>query len=168
MHNLACLMEQQKRFGEARELSESTLRAKAKTLGHEHPSTLKTQASLVRILDQLGEDDAAEELARVVSEVRGRVLGAEHRSTLASKGCLATLLADKGDYQEASKLYSEILTIRERVQSGDHPETKATLTRLELVERCVDEETESIVSDVEENVCQDGDAKEPCTVFKFS
>ena len=84
-----------------RALMREVLEARERTLGAEHPDTLKTKHNLAATLQQRGDLAGAEALLQDVLQAWERTLGPEHPDTVCSKGFVATCLQDAGQYEEA-------------------------------------------------------------------
>ena len=107
-------------YSPAEPLYRRALEAQERTLGSEHPHTLRSLNNLALVLMQKGDYAGAEPLYRRALEARERISGPEHPATLTSVNNLAGLLNKKGDYAGAEPLYRRALEAFERVlRPGD-------------------------------------------------
>ncbi|MGI5214848.1 tetratricopeptide repeat protein [Plantactinospora sp. CA-290183] len=108
-HNLATVLLEQGRYGEAADELRSVLAAQIKVPGPDHPDTLHTRYNLADILYKQGRDGEAADEFRSVLASRIEVLGPDHQDTLSSRHALATVLLDRGSYGEAADEYRSVL-----------------------------------------------------------
>ena len=102
-------------YSPAEPLYRRALEVQERTLGSEHPDTLRGLNNLALVLMQEGDYAGAEPLYRRALEASERVLGPEHPATLTSVNNLAGLLNNKGDYAGAEPLYRRAM---EGVRAG--------------------------------------------------
>ena len=100
-----------------------TLKALQRTVGPEHPDTLRSATNLGGLLYGEHNYSEAEALCRRVLHSLEKVLGSEHQETLYSINALGLVLIDKGDYAEAEVLCRRAMEGREKVLGPDHPDT---------------------------------------------
>jgi hypothetical protein len=72
-------------YGKEAELEEKLYALRCKTLGEEHPDTLRALNNLAWTEDQLGNRERAFALQEKVYTLRAKVLGADHPHTVKSK-----------------------------------------------------------------------------------
>jgi serine/threonine-protein kinase len=94
---LAQLRNEQKRFGEALEVSRQAGDIGRRSLGRSHPSALAADWERQRALRGLGRVAQAGALAREIYEERVRLLGAEHPDTQAAATAVLDLRGGTGD-----------------------------------------------------------------------
>ncbi len=98
--------------------------------GIEHPSTLRSMATLAMIYRKQGRWDEAEKLEVQVMETRKRVLKEEHPSTLISMANLASTYCKQGRWDEAEKLQVQVMETTKRVLGEEHPDTLLSVANL--------------------------------------
>lgn len=119
-----------KRLDAVEKLHRDTLEAQRRSLGPDHPDTLRTLGDLASTLvaeDRLAE---AETLQRSKLETQQRVLGAEHQDTLQSMSRLAIIVFSQGRLDEAERLQRQTLEGRRRVLGTSHPDTLLSMGEL--------------------------------------
>ena len=101
-----------------------------RTLGPEHPHTLKSVNNLAEVLRAKGDLAAAAPLYRRALEARERILESDHPDTLVSVNNLAELLKARGDFAEAEHLYHRASEARYRILGPEHPDTLSSVNNL--------------------------------------
>jgi eukaryotic-like serine/threonine-protein kinase len=91
-------------YPQAESLVRRAIDIRSRALGTNNPDTLKSQNSLVEILDDESRYPEAEKLARATLDARRHSLGPEDRDTLVSIRALGSVLRDEGRYAEAEHL----------------------------------------------------------------
>ena len=117
-------------YPRAESLLRQTSEIRQRTLGSEHPDSLRSKALLARVLVDEAQYSQAEKLFRETLDIQRRVLGPQHSDTLGSMNGLASVLFAEGRYAEAEKLYRETLEIQHRVLGPDHPDTIGSMNGL--------------------------------------
>eukprot|EP00435_Cladocopium_sp_Y103_P070035 s255_g34.t1 len=117
-------------FPESKILLSDVLEARERSLGAEHPDTLRSVNNLAVCLKAMGMLKDAEPLYRRAVDAKERTLGAEHPSTLVSVNNLASCLQDMGRLRDAEPLYRRALEARERTLGAEHPETLISVNNL--------------------------------------
>jgi tetratricopeptide (TPR) repeat protein len=84
INNLASLLKNQGKLGEAEPLYRTALTARRRTLGYEHPDTLDTLFNFANLLWAQGNTSEALDLFRQELDAVRRVLGEAHPRTQAS------------------------------------------------------------------------------------
>jgi tetratricopeptide (TPR) repeat protein len=130
INNLANLLSDQGKLGEAEPLYREALAGRRRSLGDEHPSTLTSINNLAILLSDQGKLVEAEPLYREALAGKRRTLGDEHSSTLNSINNLANLLSDIGDNSSSEALYMESLPTCRRVLGDTHRLTFLLITGL--------------------------------------
>ncbi|KAI5791509.1 P-loop containing nucleoside triphosphate hydrolase protein [Pyronema domesticum] len=110
---------------EAQELEEKVLEVRRRTLGEEHPDTLRGMQCLAITYKELGGRlKEVQELEEKVLEVRRRTLGEEHPDTLRDMQCLAITYKELGGrLKEVQELEEKVLEVRRRTLGEEHPDT---------------------------------------------
>jgi tetratricopeptide (TPR) repeat protein len=103
-----------------------------RTLGPDHPDTLRSRSHLARAYREAGRVADAIPLLERTLAARERLLGAEHPSTLASRNNLATAYRATGRPAAAVSLFEENVAACERLLGPDHPKTMASRRNLDL------------------------------------
>ena len=127
---LAGLARERLRYFQAEALYRRALAAREKTLGPEHPSTLRSVNNLGLILKHKGDYDAAEILLRRALEGQEKTHGSENPHTLTCISNLGNFLRDKGDYDAAEILCLRALEAREKILGPEHPNTLISVNSL--------------------------------------
>ena len=104
--NFALMYSEAGRFLEALQLTEQVVEVRKRTLGEEHPITLRSMHNLAidyseADYSEAGKRQKALQLAEQVVEVIKRTLGEEHPDTLRSMHCLAIWYGGVGEKQKA-------------------------------------------------------------------
>jgi len=118
------------RNAEAEQFAGIAYRYAERTLGAEHPDTLRSVNNLAVIYVAQGRYGEAEPLCRRALALSERVLGAEHPATLVGVNNLAELYRTQGRYGEAEPLYRRALEASERVLGAEHPDTLISVNNL--------------------------------------
>ena len=101
-----------------------------KTLGREHPDTLRSLSNLAVTYSDLGDYQKALVLKEKVYDLGYKLLGAEHPDTLTSLSNLALTYSDLGDYQKALVLMEKVYDLRCKILRAEHPDTLSSLNNL--------------------------------------
>jgi eukaryotic-like serine/threonine-protein kinase len=117
-------------YSRAQTLQERAVAIQQRTLGPEHPDTLRSMTTLANILSDEGHDDDAEKLMRHTLELERKVLGPRNPATLRAVNALAATLYDEGHYPEAEKLFQETLEIQRQVLGPEHQDTIGSMNDL--------------------------------------
>ncbi len=126
-YTLATVHMQYGHYEDALPLAKTVLAYRERTVGPEHPNTLRIAYTVAVLQSKTGERAAAETLCRRVLKVREQSLGSEHEETLLPITLLAALCVEKGDTAAAETLYLRALKIQERLYGPDQPPTLSTL-----------------------------------------
>ena len=120
-------------FVRAEELHSQALEELQKTLGPEHPKTMKSIASLGLVHIELAKYQTAEDLTRRALEGREKALGLDHPDTVVSYSRLGLLLQKQGNYVKAERIHRHTLKSRIKLLGPEHPDTLASSNSLALV-----------------------------------
>jgi len=101
-----------------------------RTLGNEHPNTLKYLGLIGEVARRHGRYGVAFVYYTEALEGSRRVLGDEHPDTLTSIHNMGTLLEKQGNYDEAEFYCTEALEGRRRVLGDEHPTTLRSIKQL--------------------------------------
>ena len=132
---LARLLWFQGKRRDAEPLIIETLAARRRTLGNEHPDTLRSIGNMATLLSDKGKYGEAEPLFLEALAVSRRTLGNEHLATLHSISNMAYLLSDQGKYDEAEPLFLEALAAFRRTLGNEHPDTLASIDSMAFLLR---------------------------------
>jgi hypothetical protein len=94
-----------------------------RTLGEEHPETLRCRSALAAVLAERGKLADAEKEIRECLRITEKACGKEHPDTLGHRNDLATLLAGQGRIAEAAGEHRVLLVARQRLLGVEHPDT---------------------------------------------
>jgi len=122
--SLAINLAYQGKFAEAEKSFRAVYEIVRKTLGPDHPSTLRSLGNIGSILLQQNKYSEAEGVYKQVLEGDRRVLGAEHPITLMFMNNLGLVYLNQKRYPEAEGLYRQLLEIQARVVG---PESRQSL-----------------------------------------
>ncbi|MGB0086176.1 MAG: tetratricopeptide repeat protein, partial [Rhodomicrobiaceae bacterium] len=89
------------KYPQATPIAEQALALGERTLGPDHPETLRSVKNLGDLYQSQGRNDEAERLFKRALEARERVLGPDHLDTLVSVNDLAVLYQIEKRYAEA-------------------------------------------------------------------
>jgi serine/threonine protein kinase len=117
-------------YSRAQALQERAVAIQKRTLGPEHPDTLRSMTALANILSDEGHDEDAEKLMRQTLELERKVLGPRNPDTLRAVNALAATLYDEGHFPEAEKLFRETLEIQTQVLGPEHQDTIGSMNDL--------------------------------------
>ncbi|GIL87932.1 hypothetical protein Vretimale_6273 [Volvox reticuliferus] len=130
LNNLALLLQDQGKYGEAEQLHRRVLAGLERLLGSEHPDTLSSVTNLASILKAVGQYDEAEQLHRRALLGRERVLGSNHPDTLRSANNVANALKEQSKFKDAEALHVRVVSSLEKVLGPDHPDTLSAVSNL--------------------------------------
>ena len=131
----AKVLQDQGQYARAEELYREALATRQRTLGDDHPDTLRSMSNIAVVLQQQHKHAEAEKLHRQTLAARRRTLGRTHADTLESIHDLGLTLLRQGRYGEAEGLLRESLEGRRKTLGEEHPDTLATVRMLAFVLR---------------------------------
>jgi serine/threonine protein kinase len=102
----------------------------SRSLGPEHPDTLRLRGQIGSVLTAEGRYPEAERLDRELLDIERRVLGPEHRDTLVIQRNFFWLLNAEGHLADAEKLGRETFERQSRVLGPEDPDTLLTMRQL--------------------------------------
>ena len=142
-------------------------RYRERTLGEEHPDTLKMYLGVAYLFTEIGEYRKSLEWNERVYEVQRRTLGEEHPDTLVALHNLAISYGKLGDYQREAELCRRVYEVRRRVLGETHAQTLGTLNNLALSLEKVQEYKEAleILEKVYEVVRADRGEEDPTSLI---
>jgi eukaryotic-like serine/threonine-protein kinase len=127
---LADLYEDLGLYAAAMPLQLSALAIRRRTLGEEHPETIRSVANMGVLLHGVGRWAEAEPYYREALERYRRVAGEEHPSTLTALGNMGYVLYAQSKWTEAEKHFSEAMEVSRRVLGDDHPDTLRSINNM--------------------------------------
>ncbi len=133
-HNLANLLSDQGKLGEAKLLFVKALAVFRRMLGKTHPDTQRAISNLANLLVDQGALSEAEPLFFEALAARKRTFGGEHPITLNSISNLANMLSKQGKLLEAMPLCLGALAAFRRILGNEHPSTLASINSLALLQ----------------------------------
>ncbi len=128
--NFALVYREAGRLQEELQLTERVVEVRKRTLGEEHPDTLRSIYSLAISYRDVGRPQEALELAERVVEARKRTLGEEHPNTLRSMHSLAMIYSMAGRGQEALELVERVVEAMKRTLGEEDPDTLRSMHNL--------------------------------------
>jgi tetratricopeptide (TPR) repeat protein len=102
-----------------------------KTIGPEHPSTLRAISNLANLDAEAGRKDEALQLREELLNLCRKVLGSEHPETLKGMTNLASSYAVIGRTKEATELLKQVVDSYRKVYGQQHPETLRAVGQLD-------------------------------------
>ncbi|RYO97939.1 hypothetical protein DL765_010984 [Monosporascus sp. GIB2] len=123
VHALIC-----KEGGAQRDVLEN----KRRTLGDEHPDTIKAMKSLAFTLNNQGKFDDTAVLENEVVEKSRRVLGDKHLDTIKAMESLAITLHSQGELDKVASIKKEVLEKRRRMLGDNHLDTIKAMNSLAI------------------------------------
>ncbi|KAJ5157471.1 uncharacterized protein N7482_008571 [Penicillium canariense] len=123
------------RWKEAKRLQLQVVETRKEKLGEDHPTTLRSMASLALAYRRQGRLEEAEILQLQVIERRKTIYGVEHPGTLISMGDLALTYRSQGRWEEAERLQLQVVETRKEKLGEDHPATLISMEDLALTYR---------------------------------
>jgi tetratricopeptide (TPR) repeat protein len=130
MQGLASVSKALGRYEEAEKLYFKIWEITRRTLGKQHPTTLKTGCDLAGVYKAQDRYEEAEKLYAEILRIRRRTPGREHPATLSSMYNLASVYRAQDRYEEAEELYSEALEMYRRTLGREHPATLKSMHNL--------------------------------------
>ena len=118
------------KWEDAKKMLERANAGREKTLGIDHPDTLRSLGDLAYILGEMGDLDSAEKMHRKELEFCERNRGPDNHRTLASLESLASIMMDRKRPREAEKMYRRVLKIRTEKLGAEHPDTLNSLSNV--------------------------------------
>jgi eukaryotic-like serine/threonine-protein kinase len=120
-------------YAEAEALLRRALEIANRSLGPDHPTTLRSSSELAYLLSREGRNNEAERLLTDAAYRYERILGPNHRDTLEARARLAFVYRRLGQLVKAEELFVNV-TARERQTLGaDDSQTLADLANLSIV-----------------------------------
>jgi hypothetical protein len=104
----------------------------SRTLGAEHPDTLRARAGLAFYTGETGDPAGARDQYAEVLHARERISGTDDPATLGARAGVAQFTGEAGDAAGARDQYAELVPVLERVLGTEHPNTlvaRANLAR---------------------------------------
>jgi len=117
-------------YSRAEPLLEQAIDLRRRSLGAEHPDTLRLRGQLGSVLTAQGRYSEAEKMDRDLLDIERRVLGPEHRDTLVTQRDFFWLLNAEGHPADAEKLGRETFDLQRRVLGEEDPDTLLTMRQL--------------------------------------
>jgi tetratricopeptide (TPR) repeat protein len=117
---------------EAEKFQILVLDARSRTLGEEHPDTIRAMGDLAITYSSLGKYADAEKLKIKVLDMRNRHLGGDHPDTISAMGNLGISYEYSGKYADAERLHITVLDVRNRLLGEDHPDTITAMNNLAI------------------------------------
>ncbi|MBU0640427.1 MAG: serine/threonine-protein kinase [Planctomycetes bacterium] len=117
------------RYADAQPQLQAALDLRQRTLGKDHPDTLRASLALGDLLFETGQPAEGEPLVRTALEGMRRIYGKEHPKTLSCGAILASVLSDQRKYSQSEALFKHTLEAQRRVLGPDHRDTLATMWR---------------------------------------
>jgi tetratricopeptide (TPR) repeat protein len=114
----------------AEQLEIQVMDMRKKTLGAEHPDTIRSMGNLACTYSDQGRWDEAEQLRIQVMDMRKKLLGAEHPDTIWSMGNLANTYSNQGRWNEAEQLQIQVMNMRKKLLGAEHPDTISSIGNL--------------------------------------
>ena len=108
---------------EAEKFQIQVLDVRSRTLGEEHPDTMRAMGDLAISYRSLGKYADAEKLDVKVLDMRNRLLGEDHPDTITAINKLGISYSSLGKYADAERLAIIVLDMRSRLLGEDHPDT---------------------------------------------
>ncbi len=116
-------------FSDAEPQLRSALEIRRRTLGDNHPDTLRSALALGDLVLEAGKGAEAEPLVRAAYDGMCEVHGCDNAKTLCCAAILAQVLSDQGKYKEAEKFFRETLGTQLRILGLEHRDTLSTMWR---------------------------------------
>ncbi len=133
IHNLALLLCEQGKLGEAEPLTREAVKGYRFTLGEAHPYTLTSTNNLGLLLYDQGKLDEAEQLTREALELSRLEMGDDNPITLALIRSLGPLLHAQGKLDEAEPLLLETLEGDRSTLGDEHRLTLSSIGNMSML-----------------------------------
>jgi serine/threonine protein kinase len=117
MHNYARVLQEEKRYGESRDVYLKMIPIQRK-LNEASADTLLMLANYAKLCDDMGKDDEAEKLFREVLEKSATTMEPDHQNRLIWLNNLARLLDTTGRSADAEPVYKELVERSRRALPG--------------------------------------------------
>lgn len=121
MNDLATALHFAGKYAEALGFFKSSLEARERKHGPDHPNVATGLNNLALLLMDQGKYAEAEPLYKRALEIKEKALGPDHPSVATGLNNLAELYRAQGKYAEAEPLYQRALEIEEKALGSDHP-----------------------------------------------
>ena len=118
------------KWEDAKRMLQRANAGRVRTLGPDHPDTLRCMGDLAYILGEMGDLDSAEKMHRKELEFCEKHRGADNHRTLASLESLASVMMDRKRPREAEKMYRRVLKVRTEKLGPQHPDTLNSLSNV--------------------------------------
>ena len=132
IENFALIYREGGQWSEVLRLAEQVVEVRRRTLGEEHPDTLRSMHNLAIYSSEAGRWPEALRLTEQVVEARRRTLGEEHLDTLHSMHSLAARFSEAGRRPEALRLAEQVVEARRRTLGEEHPATLHSMHNLAI------------------------------------
>jgi len=119
-------LERQGKYKEADDLFQELVAFYSKTLGKEHPDTLRATYRSALLLVRKGQYKKAEAMFQQVLSLQAKILGEEDPDTMATRVQLGWVASEQGRYKEAEDMYEKVLVIQKKSLGEEHPDTLNT------------------------------------------
>jgi len=130
LNDLASLLGDTKRFGDAEPLFRRALAINEKSYGPDHPGVAIRLNNLARVLQDTNRRGEAEPLIRRALAIDEKSYGPDHPDVARGLNNLAVLLQTTNRLGEAEPLYRRALAINEKSYGPDHPDVAIDLNNL--------------------------------------
>ena len=124
------LLREQGYASEAEGLIFKVVDERNRTLGVEHPDTIRASANLAKSYQDLRKYSEAEKMEIQVLDARNHFLGAEHPDTINAMADLAETYRALNKCTEAEKLEIQVVDARNRILGSQHPDTINAIANL--------------------------------------
>ena len=114
-------------YDEAKPQLQAVLDIRRRTLGDDHPDTLRSMLALGELLLDAGKGAEAGPLVRSAFAGMRETYGHEHPRTLSCASVLASVLSDQGKYDESESVFAATLEAQRRVVGPEHRDTLVTM-----------------------------------------
>jgi tetratricopeptide (TPR) repeat protein len=111
-----------RKYEAAKDIQKTALEMRERTLGPDHPGTLKSMADLALTYKALGCLPLAEQMFRKILAIDKPNLGDSHAGTIEDMRTLASSLQDQANYAEAEELFRQARALKIEKVEPRHPD----------------------------------------------
>ncbi|KAF6204569.1 hypothetical protein GE061_018729 [Apolygus lucorum] len=122
---MAKALDEMEKYEEALEIFEDVKNYQGKTLGENHPDTLRTKFSIAGVLSKWGRGDPMSMYKEILAAHR-QIYGEEHLAFLDTLSNIGLEMYKKGEYNEAIKILQKVLDKKANILGPNHEDLLIT------------------------------------------
>ena len=130
MSVLASIYMEHERLNLAAEWYKRALTGEERSLGPNHPDTLRTIHDMATVFDEMGQYETALEWYKRALAGQEKSPGPDHPDTLHTVNSMGIVFSNMGQYDTALEYEKRALAGREKLLGPDHPDTLGTINNM--------------------------------------